>query len=242
MIVDCIADLHGFYPELQGGDLLIVAGDLTAYSTQDHLLTFHDWVSKQNYKKTIIIAGNHDTFIENTGRYPFFNRAWAEGNVIFPYNHIEYLCDSGTEFEYDEQVPHPATTERNVLDMLIYEKKKLKIWGSPWVKSFPLMNPKAKAFTLDTEEELGQKFQAIPHDVNILITHCSPFDILDAGYGSKSLLLESLQLGRKQLKLHVFGHNHEGYGQDKIAGIHFINSSHVNEYYEPVNKPIRVIL
>ncbi len=27
MIIDCISDLHGFYPELLGGDLLIVGGD-----------------------------------------------------------------------------------------------------------------------------------------------------------------------------------------------------------------------
>lgn len=30
MIIDCISDLHGQYPQLEGGDLLIVAGDLTA--------------------------------------------------------------------------------------------------------------------------------------------------------------------------------------------------------------------
>lgn len=28
MIIDCISDLHGEYPILEGGDLLIVAGDL----------------------------------------------------------------------------------------------------------------------------------------------------------------------------------------------------------------------
>lgn len=28
MIIDCIADLHGFFPELEGGDLLI---DLDGY-------------------------------------------------------------------------------------------------------------------------------------------------------------------------------------------------------------------
>ena len=30
MIIDCISDLHGFFPKLEGGDLLIIAGDLTA--------------------------------------------------------------------------------------------------------------------------------------------------------------------------------------------------------------------
>ena len=30
MIIDCISDLHGAYPHLEGGDLLIVGGDLTS--------------------------------------------------------------------------------------------------------------------------------------------------------------------------------------------------------------------
>jgi len=31
MIIDCISDLHGYYPELEGGDLLIIAGDLIGH-------------------------------------------------------------------------------------------------------------------------------------------------------------------------------------------------------------------
>ena len=37
MIIDCIADLHGHYPKLEGGDLLIVAGDLTAEHKYEEL-------------------------------------------------------------------------------------------------------------------------------------------------------------------------------------------------------------
>lgn len=51
MIIDCIADLHGHYPKLEGGDLLIVAGDLTARDTLDEHINFSQWLEKQYYKK-----------------------------------------------------------------------------------------------------------------------------------------------------------------------------------------------
>lgn len=37
MIIDCIADLHSHYPKLDGGDLLIVAGDLTDRDSLEHV-------------------------------------------------------------------------------------------------------------------------------------------------------------------------------------------------------------
>lgn len=62
--------------------------------------------------------------------------------------------------------------------------------------------------------------------------------------GSKSL---RRIMGRVKPKLWICGHIHEGYGQFKdtsLSGInyHIVNCSHVNERYEPVNKPVRVIL
>lgn len=62
MIIDCISDLHGHFPSLEGGDLLIIAGDLTATHTPQELYQFNDWVKVQDYKKKVLIAGNHDTF------------------------------------------------------------------------------------------------------------------------------------------------------------------------------------
>lgn len=220
MIIDCIADLHGYYPKLEGGDLLIVAGDLTARDTLEETDKFDEWLGRLNYRKKIFIAGNHDNSLveEKPKKYYCITKEKK-------FERFEYLCDSGTEFEG------------------------LKIWGSPWTLTFPGMNPRCKAFTVDTEEELAEKWALIPDDTDILITHGPPFAMMDAVYdyeagkirncGSKSLHERICKL---KLKLHVFGHIHEGYFERKIGNCTFVNASHVNEHYQPVNKPIRIVL
>lgn len=235
MIIDCIADTHGHYPKLEGGDLLIVAGDLTARDTIVQHAHFADWLCKQNYRKKVVIAGNHDTILEDGyiyGQGYTFKTIDGEG-IKF-----DFLCDSGTEFEG------------------------LKIWGSPWTLKFKGMNPACMAFTCDTEEELAKKWEMIPDDVDILVTHSPPHGILDwnkngVQCGSTSLFEKSRKL--TNLKLFCFGHIHEAYSMINTQVMTnslpmllspkkpnslpiIVNASHVNEHYKPVNKPVRVIL
>lgn len=224
MIIDCISDLHGHFPKLEGGDLLIVAGDLTARDTPEEYLFFFHWLQDQKYRKIVFIAGNHDHWIEKNQ---------DEWKCITPEIDIQYLCDSGTEFEG------------------------LKIWGSPWTKTFPGMNPDCMAFTepfgCDQEEWLAERWALIPDDTDILITHSPPFGILDRCYdgelaGSKPLRDNIFAISPI---ISIFGHIHENGGKQKnvLLGndidakfIQFINCSHVNEKYQAVNKPVRVIL
>lgn len=219
MIIDCISDLHGHYPKLEGGDLLIVAGDLTACDDEKEYREFHKWIDKQEYKKKLVIAGNHDNLVQER----------FEINDIY----YTYLCDSGTEFQG------------------------LKIWGSPWTKSFKGMNPKCMAFTMEDDCQIGEKFKLIPDDIGILVTHSPPYGILDAvsrwpnptpeNCGSKHLLAH---VNRIRPRLHVFGHIHEGHGTrftmldptDLRRKPIYVNASIMNEVYDPINKPIRVIL
>jgi Icc-related predicted phosphoesterase len=70
MKVTAISDLHGHYPMLDGGDLLIVAGDLTGMDQVDEYLWFRDWLQVQEYDRKILIAGNHDKAIQDWRFYP----------------------------------------------------------------------------------------------------------------------------------------------------------------------------
>ena len=243
MIIDCIADLHGEQPVLEGGDLLILGGDYTARDSITYWTYFFRWLGQQKYRKKIMIGGNHDNFLVN------FN-ASVEARKC-GVNDFEYLCDSGTEFEYEEDVEE----EHKFKGMISCKvKKKCKIWGSPWTKRFEGKNPQCKEFTCDTEEELAEKWAKIPDDLDILITHSPPYGIFDRtkrneNVGSVSLLKKVYVVDPK---LHVFGHVHEGYSPypskvyskaaTQVVQTKFVNCSYVNGDYEPINKPVRIIL
>lgn len=217
MIIDCISDLHGYFPKLDGGDLLIVAGDLTAHDGRNEHDDFIRWVYSQEYKKKVLIAGNHDNNINI-----------SHMNVC---DNVSYLCDSFTEFEG------------------------LKIYGSPWTASFHGMNPLCKAFTLSSCK-LEKKMAKIPYrGIDILITHGPPYGMFDEverdvfGERRKEFLgSQNLWNGiTPNIKLHVFGHIHEHGGKQGLIkhqgpNTVAVNASIMNERYEPVNKPVRIVL
>lgn len=235
MIIDCVADLHGHYPNLEGGDLLIVAGDLTARDTHSQYLEFLSWLHKQKYKHYIFIAGNHDNLIEM-------------GVAITSHlANTTYLCDSGITLFDDDNAPRQLNQDCiDINDLIPPKLKPIKVWGSPWTKRFEGMNPNCMAFTVEKEEELAQKWQLIPPDTDILVTHSPAYSILDNTFnGEKAgcpwLYKWFMEKGRP--KIHVFGHIHEAYGTcNRLINMQSINASHVNEQYKPVNKPIRIEL
>ena len=139
---------------------------------------------------------------------------------------------------------------RNLLDKsIIYlqdssvEIEGLKIYGSPWQPRFFDW-----AFNLMRGAELAEKWKMIPDDVDILITHGPPNGILDEvprrdfveNTGCEELRKRVEELRLKNLKLHIFGHIHCGYGTTEKCGVKFVNASNCDESYEPINPPIVV--
>lgn len=83
MIIDCIGCLHGARPKLDGGDLLIVTGDLTARDSENEMALFDYWLHEQKYAAKIVIGGNHDNVL-------------AEKRLKLQFG--TYLQDSGCSF------------------------------------------------------------------------------------------------------------------------------------------------
>lgn len=216
MKITAISDLHGYTPLLGGGDVLIIAGDSTARDDIREWQAFFQWLSAQKYAKKVLIGGNHDNFLQNHNLFEEFHiKSLLEEGVF------EYLFDSGFEFEG------------------------VKFWGSPWTAKFYGQNPECAAFSFVSRYQMEEKWNLIPDDIDVLITHTPSNGILDHSTNSHragcEMLENAIKTRLKNLKLHVFGHIHEGYGEQRtpLNCLH-VNASQVDARYRNVNKPIDI--
>lgn len=117
---------------------------------------------------------------------------------------------------------------------------KFKLYGSPWTPKFMSNSP----WAFETvRSERPAIWAQIPEDVDILITHGPPSRVLDLTgkiyAGDEALAARLADL--PNLKIHVFGHIHEGYGHRKI-GADFYNAAILDALYRVRNSPIEVEL
>lgn len=216
MRVVCISDTHMQHEtiNLPHGDVLIHAGDFSSSGAESQIRDFGQWLSRQPHTHKIIIAGNHDRLMQ---KKPQEAQQWLVANC----SSVSYLYDSET-----------TVTVNNV---------RYKIYGSPWQPEFFNW-----AFNLPRGIKLAEVWSKIPDDVDILVTHGPPLSIMDIvdrnsqNVGCEDLYNRIKQL--KKLKLHVFGHIHEGYGVEEIDGIKFVNASINTVNYRPTNAPIIIDL
>lgn len=99
-----------------------------------------------------------------------------------------------------------------------------KIFCSPFSLKY-----KDWAFMKD-HESIGEEWKKIPMDTEILITHSPPYGVLDYMPGSGHLGCNQLRYRidhMVNLKLHGFGHIHEGAGITEKNGVFFVNAATV---------------
>jgi len=217
MKITFISDTHTRHrdveADLPGGDLLIHAGDfMNSGYHKEEAEEFFTWFDGiKGYDKKIFIAGNHDRIMQ-------MQPEWAT-DTLTEYKTIDYLRDEGFAY-YD-------------MDM----DRSTKIYGSPWQPEFFNW-----AFNLPRNgEEMKAKWDAIPDDTDILITHGPPYGYLDVPGGKKfqvgcELLRE--RIDAMQPKIHVFGHIHGSAGYYFNGHTHFINASVLDERYTYTNLPL----
>jgi len=112
----------------------------------------------------------------------------------------------------------------------------LTVHGSPWTPTFMDW-----AFMQD-EADLERVWAAVPDTTDVLLTHGPPLghgDVVVDGHraGSEALARRVAELGR--LRLHVFGHIHEGFGtRDRLGDALVANVSYVDFHYRPAQPPV----
>lgn len=113
----------------------------------------------------------------------------------------------------------------------------VKFYGSPWQPWFYDW-----AFNLPRGPALAAKWDLIPSDVDVLITHGPPSGILDVNLHGEHCGCEDLLGAVKRIKpkIHAFGHIHYGHGVVRVENTLFINASICNERYLPWQNPIVV--
>lgn len=209
----CISDTHTYHEsvDLPHGDILVHAGDFTFRGREEEVRAFGKWFRAQPHKHKVVIAGNHDLSFESAKHKEAIN--WLYNDCVDDSFH--YLQDRAVTVEVGD--------------------RKIKVYGSPWQPEFC-----AWAFNVPRGSMLKAIWSLIPNDTDILITHGPPAGILDLcdhgeRVGCNDLLARVKELN---LKMHVFGHIHEAYGSEEIAGTTFVNASSCNLGYHPKNKPI----
>jgi Icc-related predicted phosphoesterase len=226
------ADWHGTLPEIPQCDLLLIAGDVCPVSNHNRQFQA-EWLRTE--------FADHLYEIDNRGTAI----VWTGGNHDF------VLADSE---KIRKELPG------TFLDNEARTVNGVKIWGSPLSPTFGNW-----AFMRD-DRSLAAVWETIPSDTDILMTH-GPMhgygDIVESfawsingGEPKKEVfasehvgsitLLNRLTYGDfPKLKLMVFGHIHEGYGKgvtERVTGetLRWVNASHMDGAYRPVNPPIEV--
>ena len=213
-----ISDTHTKHDKvngfLPGGDILIHAGDLTGRGYLNEIDDFLKWFDK---------IDNYDTkiFIAGNHDFGFEDNPNQIKSLLTEYKTVDYLQD----------------------DLLLVGKgdyeDMVKVWGTPWQPEFHNW-----AFNLPRGEKLKEKWDMIPTNTDILITHGPPHGKLDyVPYSNMNVGCEELikRVNEIKPKINVFGHIHEGYGYVFDGNTHFINAAVLNGRYEFQNKPINVL-
>lgn len=127
--------------------------------------------------------------------------------------------------------------------MIIFSSLKTK-------RAFSFLSPYQPEFcnwAFNVPHESPRMFEIwskIPNNVDVLITHGPPKNILDGTYNGIaagcSVLLKRVH--EVKPRLHVFGHIHEAYGREEHNSTIFVNASTCAFNYRPTQPPIVVNL
>ena len=215
--------MHHRSVEVPDGDVLVFAGDFMMCGRKlSEVQKFASWFSNQPHKHKILIAGNHDHFMEHS-----LNVCLAQFA-----NNVTYLQDgwceiNGWKFWGSPYQPEFCNWAFNVPR------------GEAIKKHWDLIPDDTDVLITHGPPEgvLDQMIPGVTERPAGYPTHFS--------HPAEHLGCEELRkvVDRVSPRVHIFGHIHGGYGHDKSLDYylpkvtHFYNASICNEQYQPANAP-----
>lgn len=220
-----ISDTHGMHGNMKfpvpGGDVLVHCGDMTGHGTREETERLAQWMGAFPHHYKFAIAGNHDRYCEV---------APDAARDTFTQAGVAYLCEDAVTVEG------------------------IKLYGAPFTPNFcdwHFMPPRLS-------DMLRLKWERIPDDTQVLVTHGPPHGILDCYREQRYIeragqehvgceLLRNRVEHLRALRVHAFGHIHEGHGREDIwldngLTVAFVNAAICTRAYKPTNPPLVVDL
>jgi len=227
MKIVCISDTHSQHNLLNipDGDMIIFSGDCSGRGKIHEVVEFIQWFGGLPHKYKVMVAGNHDWSFQTK---PNFCKDMCIANNIY------YLYDTSVIIEGIKIHGTPVTP---------------RFFDWAFNRAVTIEDANTIHCISNGQGYIGEHWDKIPLDTDILVTHGPPYSILDeTKKGDKvgcKLLCEYI-FNKLAIKYHIFGHIHEAVGQETLITNNnqqttFVNASVLNERYKLNKKQIFVL-
>lgn len=225
MKICAISDIHGEYDFSyieNDTELLLIAGDVVDLYVQKFMGDSEKWFKKNFIDMMSTLNDSVKKVVMIAGNHDFYLERYHSDVIdLFKENNIVFLNNSLYEYESESG-------------------QKVSIFGTPYCNIFGNW-----AYML-SYEKLKKKFDNIPYNVDILLSH-------DAPYGTNDVCLQDVHwvdhshIGNKALaeailekkpKWNIHGHLHSAsHIPEKLGDTNVVNVSMVDERYINVYNP-----
>ena len=231
MKITFISDTHTYMYDNNYKELLLDKGDILCFSGD---------IMSSGYNEGELIH-----FLKWIAKQPFIYKIFIAGNHDRILEENPFLSEEIISRYHKDGVVYLKNSS--------FEYNGIKFYGTPFQPYFC-----GWAFNISDSEKLINNYRCIPDDVDVLLTHCPPYGILDQSHkpnyhnptgeehlGSIALkeVLSEKHLNKTLPRVVAFGHIHgDGGKQINIDNTNYINASLCDENYEPVNNIISIEL
>lgn len=172
----CISDTHSKHRSLKipEGDVLIHAGDFSDTGKKPDIQEFVNWFGSQPHPQKVFIGGNHDITL-HTDYYVKRGAVRFHARLLKQIDTTQYSLECRKIVLENTNTTYLEDTEcvLGTPTVPLGPYPPIKCYGSPWSPEFCDWG-----FNAQRGEELKKKWEMIPQEVDVLITHGPPY-----GYG-----------------------------------------------------------